>query len=57
MCLIQGGAAIRNFCPSIISLMYGMNPSDIVPQIEEIPDKEVQDKKTLFQCIVEFGLL
>ena len=43
MCLIQGGAAIRIFCPSVVSLLCGMNPSDIVPQIEEIPDKEVQD--------------
>lgn len=43
MCLVQGGTAIRLFCPSVFSFLCGMNPSDIVPQIEEIPDRKVQD--------------
>ena len=43
MCLSQGGAPVRLFCPSVFAFLCGMKPSDIVPQIDEVPDRKVRD--------------
>ena len=42
MCLLHGRAPIKVFAPSVYKVMCGANPSDIIVDINEVPDAEIQ---------------
>ena len=39
MTLVHGGGAINILCPSVYNFLAGMSPSDIIVDIDEIPEE------------------
>ena len=42
MCFTQGGASFNVLSPSVYKFVCGANPSEIVPDIEEVYDYEIK---------------
>ena len=55
MALINGGAAMPIFCPSVFKYFIGMKPCDIIVDINEVPDASVREKllKVLYPIIMQ----
>ncbi len=42
MTLVYGGSAIGILSPSVFHFLSGVNPSDIVVSLDEVPDQELR---------------
>lgn len=43
MALVHGGGSLRLFCPSVFSYLCGMNPTDIIVELNEVADISVRN--------------
>lgn len=42
MALVQGGGALRLFCPSVFHFLCGMSPTEIVVGLDEISEESTK---------------